>query len=465
MELTLPSHRVLTALCNIYLVLSLCVINVIAADRPTARLGHSDRGADTWRDGGEAREARVSGNDIIEEEDSAVIQERALSVQDYDYEELFRPSSQLEDSYGQRLESRVDAGRERRRETERPRLKRQRSGARRQGQVRESPYRKADKVPYRQPPYRRADQSLYRQRQRPETSPYSTLHENRYQEPPRRIQFQKQPAAPARTQRPIVGLSGFDYYDDTYTGVLEPASPANKPNILNSLFSLIKPKTPKRPVEVEQSRPSWQFVTEENEIDVGEKVSAVSSTGGEQFIPNTADYEDYNINYLDQEEEPAYPQYTLKDVIYSIKNNESRILTLKKFLSAASAMTDRAGTDPVFMLWSMPLTILSFLGVFYALSASAVLVYKYVLLTSGSSNGQAVAILPVVLLFVVPIVLVTVFLIARGALDGQINMGHLARGDLKNGFRHDFESVDFAYDLGVGATALLGLGWMVSITL
>ena len=27
------------------------------------------------------------------------------------------------------------------------------------------------------------------------------------------------------------------------------------------------------------------------------------------------------------------------------------------------------------------------------------------------------------------------------------------------------DSVDFMYDLGVGATALLGLGWMVSITL
>jgi len=140
-------------------------------------------------------------------------------------------------------------------------------------------------------------------------------------------------------------------------------------------------------------------------------------------------------------------------------------VTLKKFLSAASGLSDRAGTDPVFMLWSMPLTILSILGVFYAVSAVAVLAYKYVLLTTGNSNGQAVAVLPVVLLFTVPLVLAVGFLIARGALDGQINLGRLARGDLKHGLRQDFDSVDFAYDMGVGATALLGLGWIVSVTL
>lgn len=113
----------------------------------------------------------------------------------------------------------------------------------------------------------------------------------------------------------------------------------------------------------------------------------------------------------------------------------------------------------------MPLTILSILGVFYAVSAVAVLAYKYVLLTTGNSNGQAVAVLPVVLLFTVPLVLSVVFLVARGSLDGKINLGRLARGDLKHGLRQDFDSVDFAYDMGVGATALLGLGWVVSVTL
>lgn len=261
---------------------------------------------------------------------------------------------------------------------------------------------------------------------------------------------------------PVVGLSGFDYGD--YGEVQEAGAPTNKkPGLFDSIFGLLKPKKPGRPlVEVDSSRPSWEFVQENNEIDLGEKVGV---EGTDQFVPTNSEYDDYNLNYVDEEAGPKYPQYTMKDVIHSIKNNESRVETLKKFLSAASAMTDRAGTDPVFMLWSMPLTLLSFLGVFYAVSAVAVLGYKYVLLTSGSNNGQAVAVLPVVLLFTVPLVLVTVFLVARGSLDGQINLGRLARGDLQNTFRQDFESVDFVYDLGVGATALLGLGWMVSITL
>ena len=52
----------------------------------------------------------------------------------------------------------------------------------------------------------------------------------------------------------------------------------------------------------------------------------------------------------------------------------------------------------------MPLTILSILGLFYAVSAAAVLAYKYTLLTAGSDNGQAVALLPVLLLFSLPLV-------------------------------------------------------------
>lgn len=130
-----------------------------------------------------------------------------------------------------------------------------------------------------------------------------------------------------------------------------------------------------------------------------------------------------------------------------------------------SGMTDRAGTDPAFMLWSMPLTILSILGVFYAVAAVGVLGYKYILLTTGNTNGQAVAILPVLFIFSIPVVMATVFMVARGSLDGQINIGQLARGDLNRVFRQDFDSLDFAYDLGVGATAILGLGWIVSVTL
>ena len=43
-------------------------------------------------------------------------------------------------------------------------------------------------------------------------------------------------------------------------------------------------------------------------------------------------------------------------------------------------------------------------------------------------------------------------------MDGKISLTRLARGDT-NWLRPDFDSVDFVYDVGVGATALLGLGW------
>ena len=137
---------------------------------------------------------------------------------------------------------------------------------------------------------------------------------------------------------------------------------------------------------------------------------------------------------------------------------------LKKFLSAASSFSDKAGTDPVEALTSMPLTILSILGVFYAVSAVAVLGYKYTLLTAGSTNGQAVALVPVLLLFSVPLVAAVAYVTARTTMDGKISLTRLARGDT-NWLRPDFDSVDFVYDVGVGATALLGLGWVVSVAL
>ena len=178
---------------------------------------------------------------------------------------------------------------------------------------------------------------------------------------------------------------------------------------------------------------------------------------GELFVPNNADYDEGNIDLRD-------PVYDFRDVIHSIRNNESRVETLKKFLSAASSFSDKAGTDPVEALTSMPLTILSILGVFYAVSAVAVLGYKYTLLTAGSTNGQAVALVPVLLLFSVPLVAAVAYVTARTTMDGKISLTRLARGDT-NWLRPDFDSVDFVYDVGVGASALLGLGWVVSVAL
>ena len=98
------------------------------------------------------------------------------------------------------------------------------------------------------------------------------------------------------------------------------------------------------------------------------------------------------------------------------------------------------------------------------MSAIAVLGYKYTLLTAGSTNGQAVALLPVAILFLVPLVAAVAFVVTRSSIDGKISLSRLARGD-QNWLRPDFDSVDFMYDVGVGATALLGFGWVVSVAL
>ena len=89
----------------------------------------------------------------------------------------------------------------------------------------------------------------------------------------------------------------------------------------------------------------------------------------------------------------------LLELLFATKNLYNRI-----HKTLGNTLTDRAGTDPVRALTTMPLTILSILGLFYAVSAAAVLAYKYTLLTAGSDNGQAVALLPVIILFSLPLV-------------------------------------------------------------
>ena len=47
----------------------------------------------------------------------------------------------------------------------------------------------------------------------------------------------------------------------------------------------------------------------------------------------------------------------------------------------------------------------------------------------------------------------------------QVSFSHLARGDLDHAIRPDFDPVTFVYDAAVGSTALLGIGWIVSVVL
>jgi len=500
MEIKLPSVPTVTAVFNIYLILSICMVQVYATKKPidskklyneSEEQSESENVMRTMRADPRVK-TLLSVNDIIEVarveeiEDELVssnsnndqtqqskISNRALDIYEED-EEFFRPSMRFESS-GQHPGSRirtVSRGSSERYGQRLRRPQRKRLGDRRQSYLQEEEHSE-EAAPYRP-----------RQRQRQRLDSYQEQYYNEYE--PIHAPAKRPHGPPSHARRPQSSplhrqhhrkegtdrfpfgrpppLSFPDYDVDVDYFSQEVDEPAN-PGLLDTIFALIKPKKPKRP-EPELSEPSIEWLY--NDIDTEKKASLFSSPTTDLFIPSVDDYDDGNIDYRDQadiENDLNVPEYDFKDVIHSIRNNESRIVTLKKFLSAASGLSERAGTDPMYMLWSMPLTILSILGVFYAVSAVAVLGYKYVLLTTGNSNGQAVAVLPVLLLFSVPLVLSVVFLVARGTLDGKINLGRLARGDLKHGLRQDFDSVDFAYDMGVGATALLGLGWIVSVTL
>jgi len=473
MEIRVPSLTSVTALTNIYLLLSLCAVTVYGTKKPTGRI-YNDNPED--RDDNRTKRSDKVIDDVIKRvkgeksvQYKSKFASRSLDSY-YDYEqELFQPSVQLQEYSEEHNQAQQKPSQRRKIRRRRPVSQRRR-----------------DNNGYQQLGQRYTD--TYSNRQNYKSDPqygqgYVDNYEDQayrhsYNVPGQILSHQRQSVRlPSRKQsfsrfptgRPEVNIQYPDYDEQGITA--EKPKPSKSAGLLSTLFSLIRPNKPVK-VKSEQSEPSepsYEFVYN-NEIDTGEdKASLFQSQDSDLFIPNNGDYDDYNLNYIDGEEEEEekevnLPDYDFKDVLHSIKNNESRILTLKKFLSAASGLTDRAGTDPVFMLWSMPLTILSILGVFYAVAAIGVLGYKYLLLTTGNTNGQAVAILPVAILFTAPLIMATIFLLGRGIVDGQINLGGLARGDLNRVFRQDFDSIDFIHDLGLGATAILGLGWIVSVT-
>ena len=57
--------------------------------------------------------------------------------------------------------------------------------------------------------------------------------------------------------------------------------------------------------------------------------------------------------------------YDFGDVVHSIQNNETSGEVFKKFLSAAAALSERSDSNPVFMMWTIPTTILALMGIVY----------------------------------------------------------------------------------------------------
>ena len=95
--------------------------------------------------------------------------------------------------------------------------------------------------------------------------------------------------------------------------------------------------------------------------------------------PGPLDYSDYetgddeNLIFYNQNGgtpaagRPVETKYDFQDVIYALKNNETGLEVTKKFLSAAASMTERADTNAVFMMWTIPTTVLALFGAVYFL--------------------------------------------------------------------------------------------------
>ena len=66
--------------------------------------------------------------------------------------------------------------------------------------------------------------------------------------------------------------------------------------------------------------------------------------------------------------DPDAPQYDFLDVLNSIRNNETRENIIKKTLSAAAALSARSSSSPMYMMWTIPTTVLAILGVVYFIS-------------------------------------------------------------------------------------------------
>jgi len=148
------------------------------------------------------------------------------------------------------------------------------------------------------------------------------------------------------------------------------------------------------------------------------------------------------------------------DVLNAIRRNETTGEVFKKILSATAALSERADSHPVFMMWTIPTTILALLGSVYFVGALAILSYKYML--DGTSNPANL--ISVVIVFTIPLLLGFLVVGSRSAINGELQMSRIMRGDIKGSMRQDFDGVDFTMDAIFGSSALLGIGWLVSIT-
>ena len=163
------------------------------------------------------------------------------------------------------------------------------------------------------------------------------------------------------------------------------------------------------------------------------------TTAGSSKPLDYADYdtdENNNLIFYGQQEQASKPttkpEFDFNDVIQSIKNNETGVEVAKKLFSAAATLTERADSSPVqFMMWTVPTTLLALMGVVYMVGAVAIVGYKYLLFFSQGDSNQAINLLPVIAVVIVPLIIAFFIVTTRSSLSGELNVNRLMRGELE----------------------------------
>ena len=119
--------------------------------------------------------------------------------------------------------------------------------------------------------------------------------------------------------------------------------------------------------------------------------------------------------------------YDFEDVVHSIRNNETSGEVFKKFLSAAAALSERSDSNPVFMMWTIPTTILALMGLVYFVGAITIIGYKSV---SGGGTDPT-AFIGAALVLSLPLLFGFAIVGSRSAINGELEVNKIVRGDLK----------------------------------
>jgi len=156
--------------------------------------------------------------------------------------------------------------------------------------------------------------------------------------------------------------------------------------------------------------------------------------------------------------------FDFTEITDAVKNNSTGVDIATKVLSKLAKLTERSeDSNSLFMMWTIPTTILALMGIVYFVGALVIVSYKYSLFFNGNPN-QAVNLIPIIVAFSIPLILGLVLVAGRASLNGQLDVSRIFKGDIQSSMRSDFDGVDFTLDGVFGSFGLLGLAWLASVT-